>query len=139
MTSSAVRTAARVASEIPGRPFRTRLTVASLTPACLAMSLSLPATLQDYGKLLQEFASAAKAAGDVPGSNLEHPLPDRRRGRDLNPRPAFRRVRDFQSRSFGRSDTSPRLFQITASPSASRAARGGGRYHGRLTEKWPSG
>jgi hypothetical protein len=25
----------------------------------------------------------------------------------LNPRHAFRRVRDFQSRSFGRSDTSP--------------------------------
>ncbi len=31
-----------------------------------------------------------------------------RRGRDLNPRTAFRRLRDFQSRSFGRSDTSPR-------------------------------
>src|SRR5580692_3331232 len=48
MTSSAVRTAARVASEIPGRPFRTRLTVASLTPACLATSASLRATLQFY-------------------------------------------------------------------------------------------
>jgi hypothetical protein len=30
-----------------------------------------------------------------------------RRGRDLNPRHAFRRVRDFQSRSLDRSDTSP--------------------------------
>src|SRR6202035_5765284 len=48
MTSSAVRTAARVASEIPGRPFRTRLTVASLTPACLATSESLRGTLQFY-------------------------------------------------------------------------------------------
>src|SRR5579862_9902013 len=48
MTSSAVRTAARVPSEIPGRPLRTRLTVASLTPACLATSASLPATLQFY-------------------------------------------------------------------------------------------
>ena len=33
---------------------------------------------------------------------------------DLNPRPAFRRVRDFQSRSFGRSDTSPRPDQTSA-------------------------
>ena len=32
----------------------------------------------------------------------------RRRGRDLNPRPSFQRVRDFQSRSLGHSDTSPR-------------------------------
>src|SRR6478752_1827384 len=54
MTSSAVRTAARVGSETPGLPFRTRLTVASLTPACLATSASLPATAQDYGKRLQE-------------------------------------------------------------------------------------
>src|SRR5579871_4258244 len=48
MTSSAVRTAARVASEIPGRPLRTRLTVASLTPACLATSASFRAILQFY-------------------------------------------------------------------------------------------
>src|SRR6202163_1636142 len=48
MTSSAVRTAPRVASEIPGRPLRTRLTVASLTPACLATSARLRATLQFY-------------------------------------------------------------------------------------------
>jgi hypothetical protein len=31
----------------------------------------------------------------------------RRRGRDLNPRRTFRPVRDFQSRSLDRSDTSP--------------------------------
>ena len=36
----------------------------------------------------------------------------RRRGRDLNPRRTFQHVRDFQSRSFGRSDTSPR--QVSA-------------------------
>src|SRR5712692_3351138 len=53
MTSSAVRTAARVASEIPGLPFRTRLTVASLTPACFATSASFPATLQLYDKTVQ--------------------------------------------------------------------------------------
>src|SRR3954447_3413444 len=53
MTSRAVRTAARVASEMPGFPFRTRLTVASETPACFATSASLPATLQDYCKILQ--------------------------------------------------------------------------------------
>ena len=34
--------------------------------------------------------------------------PSRRRGRDLNPRRTFQHVRDFQSRSLGRSDTSPR-------------------------------
>src|SRR5882724_5858366 len=53
MTSSAVRTAARVASEIPGLPLRTRLTVASLTPACFATSASLRATLQLYDKSVQ--------------------------------------------------------------------------------------
>src|SRR3954462_3283353 len=37
-TSSEVRTACRVASATPGLPFRTRLTVASLTSACWAMS-----------------------------------------------------------------------------------------------------
>src|SRR5438067_13192870 len=68
MTSSAVRTAARVVSEIPGLPFSTRLTVASLTPACFATSASLPGTAQDYCKILQmterdrsvERAAAAK-------------------------------------------------------------------------------
>src|SRR5260370_9507367 len=53
MTSRAVRTAARVASEIPGLPLRTRLTVASLTPACFATSASLRATLQLYDKSVQ--------------------------------------------------------------------------------------
>jgi hypothetical protein len=48
ITSSAVRTAARVASETPGFPLSTRLTVASLTRACLATSASLPGTLQAY-------------------------------------------------------------------------------------------
>src|SRR6266550_3186610 len=62
MTSSAVRTAARVASEIPGLPFRTRLTVASLTPACLATSASFPATLQLYDKSLQLFADEETCA-----------------------------------------------------------------------------
>ncbi len=33
----------------------------------------------------------------------------------MNPRIAFRRLRDFQSRSFGRSDTSPRPAQTSAS------------------------
>src|SRR5215216_4535396 len=32
----------------------------------------------------------------------------KRRGRDLNPRRTFQHVRDFQSRSLGHSDTSPR-------------------------------
>src|SRR3954447_19756355 len=48
MTSSAVSTAARVVSEIPGLPLSTRLTVASLTPACLATSArwrGTPATI----------------------------------------------------------------------------------------------
>src|SRR6266576_2090136 len=67
MTSSAVRTAARVASEIPGLPFRTRLTVASLTPACLATSASFPATLQLYDKSLQLFADEETCAGHADG------------------------------------------------------------------------
>ena len=41
----------------------------------------------------------------------------KRRGRDSNPRPTFRQVRDFQSRSFGRSDTSPSAASVAA-PSA---------------------
>jgi hypothetical protein len=53
ITSSAVKTAARVVSEIPGLPFSTRLTVASLTPACLATSASLPAIVQLHDKTLQ--------------------------------------------------------------------------------------
>src|SRR5438552_2194727 len=53
MTSSAVRTAARVASEMPGLPLRTRLTVASLTPACFATSASFRAMPQFYDKRLQ--------------------------------------------------------------------------------------
>jgi hypothetical protein len=36
-----------------------------------------------------------------------NPAPGERRGRDLNPRRTFRHVRDFQSRSLDRSDTSP--------------------------------
>ena len=39
-TSSAVSTACRVASETPGLPLRTRLTVASLTPTLVATSAS---------------------------------------------------------------------------------------------------
>src|SRR5262249_24842052 len=44
-TSSAVSTAARVASEMPGRPLSTRLTVASLTPTYFATSASLRVTV----------------------------------------------------------------------------------------------
>src|SRR5256885_876137 len=40
-------------------------------------------------------------------------LQARRRGRDLNPRRTFRPVRDFQSRSLDRSDTSPGPQQST--------------------------
>src|SRR3954447_2939175 len=54
MTSSAVRTAARVPSEMPGLSLSTRLTVASLTPACLATSARFPATLQVYGSACRD-------------------------------------------------------------------------------------
>jgi hypothetical protein len=45
-----------VASETPGFPFSTRLTVASLTRAWRAMSVNLPvpATLKAYDRRLQE-------------------------------------------------------------------------------------
>src|SRR6266566_1770095 len=56
MTSRAVRTAARVASEMPCLPLRTRLTVASLTPACLATSARFRATLQLYGQVAASLA-----------------------------------------------------------------------------------
>src|SRR6476661_7641630 len=39
---------------------------------------------------------------------------EERRGRDLNPRWTFPPIRDFQSRSLDRSDTSPRSEQGTA-------------------------
>src|SRR6266508_2969318 len=39
-----------------------------------------------------------------------------RRGRDLNPRRTFQHVRDFQSRSLGHSDTSPRPAQDSRPP-----------------------
>src|SRR5205823_2910397 len=73
ITSSAVKTAARVVSEIPGRPFRTRLTVASLTPACLATSESLPGTLQAYVRSVQ----------DCDSRQLCSALLQERRGRDV--------------------------------------------------------
>src|SRR5437763_1921706 len=49
------------------------------------------------------------------GSRGKHGFPrvSRRRGRDLNPRRTFRPVRDFQSRSLDRSDTSPDRGQST--------------------------
>src|SRR6478672_8282339 len=46
---------------MPERPLRTRLTVASLTPACFAMSASFPATLQVYVDRLQEHDRAGRA------------------------------------------------------------------------------
>src|SRR5581483_6500124 len=49
------------------------------------------------------------------GGTGRSPMP-KRRGRDLNPRRTFRPVRDFQSRSFGRSDTSPRRPKPSAGP-----------------------
>ena len=59
-TSSAVSTASRVASEMPGLPLRTRLTVASLTPTYLATSASrregARVMLQRYDILTQLFA-----------------------------------------------------------------------------------
>ena len=62
ITSSAVSTVARVASETPGFPLRTRLTVASLTPACLAMSERFAATLQLYGRFLQDPCERSQAS-----------------------------------------------------------------------------
>ncbi len=47
------------------------------------------------------------------GGNMVSPAQERR-GRDLNPRRASRHVRDFQSRSFGRSDTSPGASSVAA-------------------------
>ncbi len=47
-----------------------------------------------------------KGRGDGGGKPQASPHP-KRRGRDLNPRSTFQHLRDFQSRSFGRSDTSP--------------------------------
>jgi tricorn protease-like protein len=52
----------------------------------------------------------------------------RRRGRDLNPRRTFQHVRDFQSRSLGHSDTSPRERRVSVDfrpGKRPRLARGG--------------
>src|SRR5207247_8244717 len=65
ITSSAVRTAARVASEIPGLPLSTRLTVAWLTPACLATSARLRATLQLYDTPVQLLRRTNRRPGVV--------------------------------------------------------------------------
>src|SRR4051812_6865070 len=64
MTSSAVRTAARVPSEMPGLSLSTRLTVASLTPACLATSARFPATLQVYGSACRDLQVSAGGSWD---------------------------------------------------------------------------
>src|SRR5439155_7526826 len=48
---------------MPGLPFRTRLTVASLTPACLATSASFPATPQFYGIPVQTLAAMGLGVG----------------------------------------------------------------------------
>src|SRR5258706_16441357 len=79
MTSSAVSTAARVASEIPGLPLRTRLTVASLTPACFATSARLRATLQLYDNPLQSPAVGRRRA-TIPRRG-DHEGPRRARAR----------------------------------------------------------
>ena len=46
-----------------------------------------------------------------------------RRGRDLNPRRTFQPVRDFQSRSLGRSDTSPRSRRVAPGVASQGGAR----------------
>src|SRR5438876_9545132 len=48
---------------MPGLPFRTRLTVASLTPACLPTSASFPATPQFYGIPVQTLAAIGLGVG----------------------------------------------------------------------------
>jgi hypothetical protein len=58
----AVRTASRVASETPGFPFRTRLTVASDTPTLRATSASLRDMTQVYDQLLQTSCVHCSAA-----------------------------------------------------------------------------
>ncbi len=57
------------------------------------------------------------------GGQLRRSSPESRRGRDLNPRRTFQHVRDFQSRSLGRSDTSPGGTRLAPGCSAT----GGGR------------
>jgi diguanylate cyclase (GGDEF)-like protein len=46
----------------------------------------------------------------------------KRRGRDLNPRGTFQHLRDFQSRSLDRSDTSPRRWIVASVTAGVRAA-----------------
>src|SRR3978361_1092182 len=48
---------------MPGCPFSTRLTVASLTPACLATSARFRATAQLYETRLQTLARSEQPAG----------------------------------------------------------------------------
>src|ERR1700693_4609618 len=76
MTSRAVRTAARVASEMPGLPLRTRLTVASLTPACFATSARFRATLQNYTTNTASPAGPRRPLAD-PGLTLFSTSPGR--------------------------------------------------------------
>ncbi len=59
---------------------------------------------------------SARRAEPAPSTTTRSAIRPQRRGRDLNPRRTFQHVRDFQSRSFGRSDTSPRDGQPSEAP-----------------------
>src|SRR5229473_1487315 len=119
MTSRAVRIAARVASEIPGLPLRTRLTVASLTPACFATSASLRAIVQLYDKSVQILRRAAiLCAGDLdePAVGLCDRLRDREsQAASLNG-VLFRGLRAEETveemRLLVRRDPHPRVFDL---------------------------
>ena len=82
-TSRAVSTASRVASDTPGRPLSTRLTVASLTPTFSATSVSRPTMTrkhtQDSASFRKELASRLAAAADLPlgrsATSRDAPMP----------------------------------------------------------------
>ena len=70
----------------------------------------LPLDDRDLDVRIETTQRADEVLAARPGAEHDDALASaiRRRGRDLNPRRTFQHVRDFQSRSLGRSDTSPR-------------------------------
>ena len=75
------------------------------------MGLFVAHSLAAEGRLAPPRDTSWRGAdcGEEGGPRGKHGFPrDVRRGRDLNPRRTFQHVRDFQSRSLDRSDTSPR-------------------------------
>ena len=110
----------RLDGNVPSSAATRRRACATLGARILMSSICWPSVASGCRSAYKRRRATEAGRGLSPGATTsERPpstlLPRRssgenakRRGRDLNPRRTFQHVRDFQSRSLGHSDTSPR-------------------------------